>query len=98
MSYASEGTGDAYAVGRSIWAGGQLAYIEGRWQDALTSLHRAAEILRVGSKEATLMIDFIGVMRLMTLRWMGDLRKLDQELPPFLKDTVERGRQSSPER
>jgi serine/threonine protein kinase len=85
---------DTYVVGRCVFMQGQIASLEGRWRESNTTLQRSIDILQGGCKEATSMIDFLGSLKLWNLRWMGELRQLAQQLPPYLKDAAERGRQS----
>lgn len=85
---------DAYAEGRSICTAGYLAQQEGSWRESAATLRRAVELLKGQAREATLVIDFIGIMQLNNLRWLGELQKISEEFPPYLADARERGRQS----
>lgn len=89
-----EQEGYSYGVARCIFIRGQQAWLEGRWQEALTELRRAVEILRGDCMDATALIDYIGSLELYALRWMGGLQQLAERLQPYLKDAIDRGRRS----
>jgi len=90
----AERQGDAYGIGRSIFISGQIAHLEGRWRESVLELRRATEILKGECMESTALIDFIGTVEIINLRWMGDLQQLAAKVQPYLKDAVERGRKS----
>lgn len=84
----------AYGVGRCIFVRGQLLQLRGIWRESLSELRRATEILRGEALDATALIDFVGSVEILDLRWMGVLHPLAEKLQSYLKDAVERGRQS----
>ncbi len=84
----------SYGIGRCIFIRGQHAHLEGRWRESLAELHRATEILKGECMDSTALIDFIGTVEILDLRFIGRMQQLAQKVQPYLKDAVERGRKS----
>lgn len=89
-----EQEGYSYGLARCIFIRGQRAWLEGRWQESLTELRRAVEILRDNCVDSTALIDYIGSLEIFALRWMGGMQQLAEKIQPYLKDAIDRGRKS----
>lgn len=84
----------SYGIGRCIFIRAHIAYLMGRWQEALAGLRRANEILKRDCVEATGIIDYAGIVELLCLRGTGVFQSLAEKVQPYLKDAVESGRKS----
>src|SRR5262249_19033504 len=84
----------SYGIGRCIFIRGQHAHLEARWKESQTELRRATGILQGECMDSTALLDFIGTVEVINLRWMGALQPLEQKVQPYLKDARERGRRS----
>ena len=85
---------DPYGIGRCIFMRGHIAHLQARWRESVAELRRATGILKDECADSTALIDYIGIVEIMNLRWIGDLHELAEKLQPYLKNAVERGRKS----
>ncbi len=80
-----------HALGLANITAGMAAYLEGRWNKACERLERGEKILREHCTGVTWELDTSMSFQLRSLLFIGDLKRIRERLPRFLKDVREKG-------
>ncbi len=80
-----------HALGLANITAGMAAYLEGHWTRACERLERGEKILRENCTGVTWELDTSMSFQLRSLLFIGDLERIRERLPRFLKDVREKG-------
>ncbi len=87
----SERVNHPHALGLANITAGMAAYLEGRWLRACKRLERGEKILREHCTGVTWELDTAMSFQLRSLLFIGDFKRIREQLPKFLKDVREKG-------
>ena len=82
---------DPHAIGFGLSVAGIAAFLEGRWKDSLALAEQAEPILRDRCHGVAWELDNTHYYSLTVLFYLGEIARLIDELPKFLKEAEDRG-------